>query len=204
MLVTIFFIALLYFLVQLAFSAVSPPVEGREGAAAGARHRAARPCRRAADPARGGHQPAGNLHANMTATPRSAMRWPSAATCRRGWPRSTRASDAPRLDPADGRARRLLALSGGFVWLAVVSTLARMVVYAVTIAAWLKIERRAAGEIALGLARHPAVPGVRPRPGAAWATLAALSTCRPACCSCSPAARASSIASASSSGCWLA
>jgi amino acid transporter len=43
-----------------------------------------------------------------------------------------------------------LAVSGGFTWLAVVSVLARLIVYAVTIAAWLKGGGRTAGDRLLG------------------------------------------------------
>jgi chromate transport protein ChrA len=68
-----------------------------------------------------------------------------------------------------------LALSGGFVWLAVVSTLARMAVYAVTIAAWLKIARRSRREIGLGLTGILLCLGVSTQASAAaWATLGAL------------------------------
>jgi hypothetical protein len=68
-----------------------------------------------------------------------------------------------------------LALSGGFVWLAVVSTLARMAVYAVTIAAWLKIERRGVGGVSLGLLGILLCLAVSTQATfAAWATLAAL------------------------------
>jgi amino acid transporter len=68
-----------------------------------------------------------------------------------------------------------LALSGGFVWLAVVSTLARMAVYAVTIAAWLKISRRGPGDHALGALGILLCAAVSTQATvAAWATLAAL------------------------------
>jgi hypothetical protein len=61
------------------------------------------------------------------------------------------------------------------VWLAVVSTLARMAVYAVTIAAWLKIERRSAGEMALGGLGILLCAAVSTQASAAaWATLAVL------------------------------
>jgi hypothetical protein len=45
-----------------------------------------------------------------------------------------------------------LALSGGFTWLAVVSVLARLWVYAVTVAAWLRGGGLGLGERVMGLA----------------------------------------------------
>ena len=73
----------------------------------------------------------------------------------------------------------LLALTGSFVWLAVVSTLARMIVYAVTIAAW----PRAPGQRLLGASDWLlAAAGIAVCAWAAsqadlkaWTTLAALS-----------------------------
>jgi chromate transport protein ChrA len=68
-----------------------------------------------------------------------------------------------------------LALTGGFVWLAVVSTLARMAVYAVTIAAWLKIERRSMGDMAMGALGIALCLAVSTQATlAAWTTLAGL------------------------------
>ncbi|WP_300972866.1 APC family permease [Sphingomonas sp. LHG3406-1] len=152
LLLTIAVIALLYLLVQLAYSAVSPSVEEGEKAPLLALGRdlfgapGALLVLLAAVASL-----AGNLHANLAATPRV-----SHALAMRGDLPDWLAAVHPRfLSPhrsiwlMAGLAA-LLALSGTFVWLAVVSTLARMGVYAVTIAAWLKVARRTAGEMALG------------------------------------------------------
>ena len=79
---------------------------------------------------------AGSLHGIMTSTPRVSH----ALASRRDLPRLVRPCpsalrDAGQLDPVLRRFAGALAISGSFVWLAVVSTLARMIVYAVTIAA---------------------------------------------------------------------
>jgi hypothetical protein len=69
----------------------------------------------------------------------------------------------------------VLALSGGFTWLAVVSTLARMIVYAVTIAAWLKTAAAGVGERLLGFAGLLLSLVIAAMAGlTAWITLAAL------------------------------
>ncbi len=78
----------------------------------------------------------GNLHGIMTAVPRLT----SAMGQRGDLPEWFGAIDARFRTPANSIAflalfAGVLAVSGGFVWLAVVSTLARMFVYAVTIAA---------------------------------------------------------------------
>jgi amino acid transporter len=79
---------------------------------------------------------AGNLHGNMAATPRVTF-----AMAERGELPAWLAAVHPRFaTPAASilffaALTAALALSGSFVWLAVVSTLARMIVYAVTIAA---------------------------------------------------------------------
>jgi amino acid transporter len=119
---------------------------------------------------------AGNLHANMTATPRV-----SHALAARGDLPGWIGAVHPRFKTPHGSILLMaslvavLALSGGFVWLAVVSTLARMAVYAVTIAAWLKVERRRAGEIMLGALGIMLCAAVATQAtAAAWATLAAL------------------------------
>ena len=78
----------------------------------------------------------GNLHGIMTAVPR--LTW--AMGERRDLPRWFAAVSSRYRTPANSIlflaiVAGLLAVSGSFVWLAVVSTLARMIVYAVTIAA---------------------------------------------------------------------
>lgn len=92
----------------------------------------------------------GNLHSNLTATPRVTQAmgergdlpaWFGAISARFGTP----ANSILFL----GLLATALALSGGFVWLAVVSTLSRMIVYGVTSATLL---RRGVGKLWLVLA----------------------------------------------------
>jgi amino acid transporter len=177
MLVTIALVALLYLLVQLAFSAVSPPVEAGEKAPLLALGTALLgPAGALLILLAAVTSLAGNLQSNMTTSPRI-----SHALAARGDLPAWLAAVHPRfLTPHTSILLMAfivatLALSGGFVWLAVVSTLARMAVYAVTIAAWLKIERRGAGEVALGLIGILLCLAVSTQATlAAWATLAAL------------------------------
>ncbi|GAA4010868.1 APC family permease [Sphingomonas swuensis] len=119
---------------------------------------------------------AGNLHANMAATPRV-----SHALALRGDLPAWLAAVHPRfLSPHHSifllaALAAILALTGGFVWLAVVSTLARMVVYAVTIAAWLKLGRRSTGDVMLGAVGIALSALVASQAGStAWVTLAVL------------------------------
>ena len=83
----------------------------------------------------------------MTSTPRVTFALAgaglAAALVRRGQ-RALR--DAGQFGAVHGRwSVAALAVSGSFVWLAIVSTLARLVVYAVSIAALPKAERPGAG-----------------------------------------------------------
>jgi amino acid transporter len=177
MLVTIFLIALLYFLVQFAYSAVSPQVPESEKAPLLALGTALLgPLGALLVLLAAVTSLAGNLHANMTASPRV-----SHALAARGDLPGWIGAVHSRFETPHGSILLMaalvavLALSGGFVWLAVVSTLARMAVYAVTIAAWLKIERRGAGEIMLGALGILLCAAVATQAtSAAWATLAAL------------------------------
>lgn len=86
---------------------------------------------------------AGNLHGIMTAVPRVT----SAMGERADLPKWFAKVSARFRTPANSIAflgvfTAILAVSGGFVWLAVVSTLARMFVYAVTIAALARAPQR--------------------------------------------------------------
>lgn len=177
MLVTIFLIALLYFLVQLAFSAVEPPVAVGEKAPMLALGTALLgPLGALLILLAAVTSLAGNLHANMTASPRV-----SHALAARGDLPLWIAAVHPRFQTPHASILLMaalvaaLALSGGFVWLAVISTLARMAVYAVTIAAWLRIQRRAADDMILGVVGILLCAAVSTQATAsAWATLAAL------------------------------
>jgi amino acid transporter len=128
---------LLYFLVQLAFVTTFPA----GGADADAPlvdlgRRLAGPAGAAALTLTAIASLGGNLHAIMTGVPRVT----SAMGERGDLPRWFGTVSERFRTPANsvaflGLFTAVLAVSGGFVWLAVVSTLARMFVYAVTIAA---------------------------------------------------------------------
>lgn len=177
LLLTIGAIALLYFLVQLAFIAVAPPVPAGEKAPLLALGTALLgPAGAALVLMTAVASLAGNLHANMAASPRV-----SHALAARGDLPEWLAVVHPRfLSPhrsivlMAGLAGAL-ALSGGFIWLAAVSTLARMIVYAVTIAAWLKIGRRTAGDIIMASVGILLSAGLASQAGTrAWLTLLVL------------------------------
>ncbi|GAA3996272.1 APC family permease [Sphingomonas humi] len=177
MLVTIFLIALLYFLVQLAFSAVAPPVpEGEKAPLLALGTALLGPVGALLVLLAAVTSLAGNLHANMTGSPRI-----SHALAARGDLPAWLGAVHPRFETPHASILLMagivaaLALSGGFVWLAVVSTLARMAVYGVTIAAWLRIDRRSGGEKAFGALGILLCIAVATQATAmAWATLAAL------------------------------
>lgn len=177
MLVTILLIAFLYLLVQLAFAAVSPAVpEGEKAPLLALGSALLGPLGALLILVAAVTSLAGNLHANMTATPRV-----SHALAARGDLPAWLAAVHPRFLTPHGSILMMaalvsiLALSGGFVWLAVVSTLARMAVYAVTIAAGLKVARPGTGGRALGVVGILLCAAVASQAtAAAWATLVAL------------------------------
>ena len=135
---TIGSVALLYFLVQLAFVAFFP--NGLESGAetpllafgeADGSGRALIILGLAAI-----FSLAGNLHGNMTATPRVTFAMAERGELPAWLAASHRRFDTPAASILFFAALvAALAVSGSFVWLAVVSTLARMIVYAVTILA---------------------------------------------------------------------
>jgi len=172
---------LLYFLVQLAFVSALPggasdekaPLIDLGAALAGPFGAAALTMAALASLA-------GSLHGIMTSTPRVSY-----ALATRGDLPAWFGKIQPKFEtPANSIVffavlAAALAITGSFVWLAVVSTLARMFVYAVTIAAL----PRAVGKQALGL-RHWLICGLgilicawaaSQADMKAWATLAALS-----------------------------
>lgn len=176
-LLTIIVIALLYLLVQLAFLAVSPPVaEGEKAPLLALGTALLGPTGALLILLAAVSSLAGNLHGNLASTPRV-----SHALAARGDLPGWLAVVHPRfLSPHRSillmaALSAVLALSGGFVWLAVVSTLARMAVYGVTIAAWLRTDRRAPGEWALGISGILLCMAIASQAtAAAWATLGAL------------------------------
>jgi amino acid transporter len=154
LLLTVGTVVLLYFLVQLAFVAVSPAVTAGEKA----------PLLALGDALLGPTGSflillaavtslLGNLHGNLAATPRVTY-----ALARRGELPAFLGAVHPRFESPHGSVLFMalfasaLALSGGFTWLAVVSVLARLWVYAVTVAAWLRGGGLGLGERVMGLA----------------------------------------------------
>ncbi len=118
----------------------------------------------------------GNLHGNMTATPRVMF-----ALAQRGDLPAWLAvvgigTGTPVMSIlAMAALAALLALSGGFVWLAIISILARLIVYAVTIAAGLVTGRRNLGSMAQSLIAILLCALIASQASlAAWATLAVL------------------------------
>ena len=148
---TIVATATLYFLVQLAYVTVRPAASDAPLLALGAA---------VAGPAGGLlltfaalFSVAGNLTGSLTSTPRVTF-----ALARDGLlPGWFGRVSARFATPANsilfmGAAGAVLAVSGSFVWLAVVSTLARLVVYSASIAALPAAERKASGRTALAYA----------------------------------------------------
>lgn len=129
--------ALLYFLVELAFVAIFPAgVQRTDAPLLELGQAAAGTAGVVALTAAAIFSIAGNLHGNLAATPRVTY-----AMGAHGDLPSWFARIDPKFEtPANSIVfmavlTAVLAVSGSFVWLAVVSTLARMVVYAMTIAA---------------------------------------------------------------------
>lgn len=155
---TVIAIALLYFLVQLAFVAVGAPGEesmpllGLGAAVAG-------PVGALILSLAALFSIAGNATGSMTSTPRVTYAlardgllpgWFGRVSERWGTPLNSILFM--------GGAGALLAVSGSFVWLAVVSTLARLVVYSACLAALPSTERRAEGQAAIWIAA--VIPGL--------------------------------------------
>lgn len=179
-LITIGSTALLYFLVQLAFVAAFPaggadsdsPLIDLGSLVAG-------PAGAAVLTLAAIFSLAGNLHCNMTATPRVTHSMGE----RGDLPLWFAGVNARFATPANSimfmaAVAAALALTGSFVWLAVVSTLARLVVYAATIAALPRAPERppvtafhwASGAIGVALCAYAALQA----DSTAWWTLAAL------------------------------
>ncbi len=180
MLITIAATAALYFAVQLAFVTVFP--DGGANADApmiDLGRKLAGPAGAAILTLAAVFSLAGNLHGNLTATPRVT----SAMAARGDLPRWFGAVHPRFATPANSilfmaALAAALALTGSFVWLAVVSTLARMIVYAATIAALPRAPLRpplrawhwVSGAAGIALCAFAAAQA----DARAWATLAAL------------------------------
>lgn len=179
MFITIGSIALLYFIVQLAFVTVFPDGLESDAPLIDLGARVAGPLGAVVLTFAAIFSLAGNLHGNMTATPRVTH-----AMAERGdLPRWFAAINDRFATPANSIAfmallAAALALTGSFVWLAVVSTLARLFVYAATIAALPKAPERprltpvhwASGAVGIALCGYAALQAE----AKAWWTLAAL------------------------------
>ena len=148
---TIVATATLYFLVQLAYVTVRPAASDAPLLALGAA--VAGPAGALLLTFSALFSVAGNLSGSLTSTPRVTF-----ALARDGLlPGWFGRVSARFATPANsilfmGAAGAALAVSGSFVWLAVVSTLARLVVYSASIAALPAAERKASGRTALAYA----------------------------------------------------
>ena len=135
---TIASVAVLYFFVQLAFVALFPngPESGAEAPLVALGERLLGPTGAILIGLTAVCSLAGNLHSNMTATPRVTFAMSERGELPSWFAAVHRGFATPIASILFFAALvALLAISGSFVWLAVVSTLARMIIYAVTIAA---------------------------------------------------------------------
>lgn len=141
---TIVATAFLYFVVQLAYVSIMPASEQADAPLVAFATRLAGPLGGLLITAAGLASVAGNLAGSLTSTPRVTF-----ALANQGLLPPWFGSVSPRFQtPANsvifmGLLGVALALTGSFVWLAVVSTLARLFVYAASIAALPGAERRA-------------------------------------------------------------
>ena len=152
LLATILATALLYFIVQLAYVAVMEPGEGGDAPLIAFGGVVAGPAGAALLTAAALFSLGGNLSGNMTATPRATY-----ALARDGLlPGWFGRVDARFHTPVNSILFMALltaglAISSSFVWLAVVSTLARLIVYSASIAALPRARRRAGRAMTPGL-----------------------------------------------------
>lgn len=135
--------AALYFLVQLAFLAVMPAGAAPEAPLAVFAETLIGPVGALLVAATALASVAGNITGSMTSTPRVTFALAQGGLL----PRWFGAVNVRFATPANsvlfmGLAGTALAVSGSFVWLAIVSTLARLVVYAASIAALPAAQRR--------------------------------------------------------------
>lgn len=135
---TIGTVALLYFVVQLAFVALFPTglESGSEAPLLALGDRLIGPVGALILGLAAIFSLAGNLHSNMAATPRVTYAMSQRGELPRWLARVHRDFETPAASILFfALIVAALAISGSFVWLAVISTLARMIVYAVTILA---------------------------------------------------------------------
>lgn len=147
---TIVATALLYFVIQLAYVAVMAPGEGGDTPLVAFGEKLAGPAGGLLLVAAAIFSLMGNISGGITSSTRITY-----ALGRDGLlPAWFGQVSARFATPANsilfmGAAIALLALTGSFIWLAVVSTLARLIVYVIAIAALPKVERPSAGLLAL-------------------------------------------------------
>jgi amino acid transporter len=135
---TIGTVALLYFFVQLAFVAVFPNglENGADAPLLALGEWVLGPIGALLIGVTAVFSTAGNLHSNMTATPRVTFAMAERGELPPWLAKVHRGFDTPIASILFFAALvAALAISGSFVWLAVISTLARMIVYSVTILA---------------------------------------------------------------------
>lgn len=146
LIVTLLSTAALYFLIQLAYVAVMPPGPAPAAPLAAFAETLIGPLGALILTATALASIAGNLTGSMTATPRVTYAL-AAQNSLPGWFGAVH----PRwATPANsilfmGLAGIALGVTGSFLWLAIVSTLARLIVYALSIAALPKAEKAGAG-----------------------------------------------------------
>lgn len=175
MITTIVATAALYCLVQLAYVAVMPPGPTPEAPLIAFGAAVAGAGGAAAITAAALFSVAGNISGSLTSTPRATF-----AMGRDALLPACFARVAPRWGTPGNSILFMaafglvLALSGSFVWLAVMSTLARLLVYALSIAALARIDRRPAvlAMVVAGLA--VCAWAASQSAGAAWVTLAVM------------------------------
>ena len=170
--------AVSYFLLQLAYVSVMPADAAPEAPLAAMAQSLVGPAGAILITAAALCSIAGNITSSVTSTPRVtfalAEQQALPAWFGRVHPRWATPANSVLFMGGTGL---LLALTGSFVWLAVVSTLARMIVYAASIAALPKAERQAGGRASL-LLMLPALAvclwAALQSDGRSWITLAVL------------------------------
>lgn len=178
---TIVATAALYFFVQLAYVAVMPGDADPEAPLVAFAYALAGPAGAALITATALASVAGNISGSMTSTPRVTYALAGEGVLPGWFGRVSRRWATPANSILFmGALGALLAVTGSFVWLAVVSTLARMFVYGLSIAALPAAERSATGRaswsihalVAAGIA--VCLWGAAQSNATAWITLAAL------------------------------
>lgn len=150
LMVTLVSTASVYFLIQLAYVAIMPPGPAPEAPLAAFAEALIGPAGALLLTLTALASIAGNLTGSMTATPRVTYALAGQGSLPRWFGRiSTRYATPANSVLFMGLAGIALGVTGSFVWLAIVSTLARLFVYGLSIAALPKAERPGPGGWAL-------------------------------------------------------